>query len=147
MVEKVPVKRWLGPTSMASSVTAAQTAATRLLRRWFEDEQTLHAVLQAQSPAAQREALGRAATYFGVARSLRRLPEQQLDILRFELLRRCFADSTRTEVSEQRVADLTIAVAQRVASQYGGKLYLSLATKLLWLKYRDPFVIYDSVVR
>ena len=25
--------------------------------------------------------------------------------------------------------------------------HLSLATKLLWLKYRDPFIIYDSVVR
>ena len=107
---------------MASSVTVAQAAATRLLKRWFEDEQTLHAALQVQSPVAQREALGRAATYFGVARSLRRLPEQQMDVPRFELLRRCFADIARTDVSEQRVAELTIAVAQRVASEYGGKL-------------------------
>ena len=137
----------LGATGMNPSIKASRRAAERLLERWFADEASLHEALRGRTPIEQREALGRAATYFGVARSLKRLPEDQLGLPRFELLRRCFAEVKPSKVSDRRVAAVTVGVAEAVARAYGGTLYLSLATKLLWAKYRDPFVIYDSVVR
>ncbi|MFA6955687.1 MAG: hypothetical protein WC538_07435 [Thermoanaerobaculia bacterium] len=126
---------------------AAREAAGRLLVQWLDHEEPLHLALHEKGRARQREALGRAATYFGVVRGLRRGPEERLGVPRFELLRRCFAGVDGERVSAADVAPVATGVAESVARAYGGTLYLSLATKLLWAKYRDPFVIYDSVVR
>ena len=122
-------------------------AAEYLLERWVADEERIHLALQARSVPAQRAALGRAAVYFGVARSLRTSAEAVAGLPRFELLRRAIATVRAPDVSPARFEATTIAVARDVASRYGGGLYLSLASKLLWAKFRHPFVIYDSVVR
>jgi hypothetical protein len=132
---------------MKPSLKAARSASARLLALWVDHEEPLHLALHRKGRARQREALGRAATYFGVVRGLRREPEERLRLPRFELLRRCFARVEGDGVSAGDVAQTATGVAESVARAYGGALYLSLATKLLWAKYRDPFVIYDSVVR
>jgi len=132
---------------MRPSRNAARRSAGRLLALWIDREEPLHLALNRKGRAQQREALGKAATYFGVVRGLRRGPEERLGVPRFELLRRCFAGVDGAAVSAGDVAWVATGVAMSVARAYGGTLYLSLATKLLWAKYRDPFVIYDSVVR
>jgi hypothetical protein len=132
---------------MKPLLKAAKRSAGRLLVLWIEHEAALHLALHEVGRARQREALGRAATWFGVVRGLRRGPEERLGVPRFELLRRCFAGVHGENVSAADVATVATGVARSVARAYGGTLYLSLATKLLWAKYRDPFVIYDSVVR
>ena len=38
-------------------------------------------------------------------------------------------------------------VASSIAEQYGGRNVLSLTTKFLWLKYKNPIVIFDSQAR
>ncbi len=43
--------------------------------------------------------------------------------------------------------EATTATARAIASRYGGQNYLSAASKLLWLRFLHPFIIYDSVVR
>jgi len=57
------------------------------------------------------------------------------------------ASVTPDDTSEARFAATTITVARAIGTAYGHRLNLAAASKLLWVTYRHPFVIYDSVVR
>ena len=124
-----------------------ETAAAELLVLWWREEEPLHAALKGGSRGAQRESLGRAASYFRVARSLKRSFDEELGMPRFEPLRKCMAAVTTAGASDQRFTATTMSVARAIAARYGGHSYLSLASKLLWIKFLHPFIIYDSVVR
>ena len=122
-------------------------AAARFLARWNRHEARLHSDLQTGSPKAQRSAIGRTLTHFRVIRSLKRSAEDALGLPRFEPVRECLAAITPQDATDDRFVPVTVFFARAVALRYGGKSFLSLASKLLWMKFRDPFVIYDSIVR
>lgn len=132
---------------MTPRIETPYAAATRLLELWWRDEQPLHAALQNGSPQAQRQALGEAASYFRVVRSLKRSCDVGRRKPRFEPLRLCLSAVTIEHASDSRFVGATIKAAQSIGASYGGRCYLSAASKLLWIKFLQPFVIYDSVVR
>jgi hypothetical protein len=127
--------------------TSPEIAALRFFDRWIRDEAILHTSLQGGSPEEQRLAIGRTVTHFRVVRSLKRSAEEALGVPRFEPVRECLATVTVQEVSDDEFVAVTTEVARAIASRYGGHSFLSLASKILWMKYRHPFVIYDSIVR
>lgn len=122
-------------------------AAETLLERWWLRERPLHIALQSPSRQAQRLALREAASYFTVVRSLRRSFDEGRGMPRLEPLRQCLSRISPAHASEGRFVEATIATARAIASRYGGQNYLSAASKLLWLRFLHPFIIYDSVVR
>lgn len=122
-------------------------AATDYLERWAADEARIHAKLQSEIPAQLRQGLGEAANHFKVARNLRRESEHALGMPRYEFLRRAFASVPSTTPREDQLADVVVRLGREIAKYYGGTLFLSAASKLLWARYRDPFIIYDSRVR
>ncbi|MGH7928213.1 MAG: hypothetical protein ACREQV_10485, partial [Candidatus Binatia bacterium] len=134
-------------SAMTSKTATMNLAAARYLDKWILEEKPIYVALLATIPASQRIALGRAVTYFRVVRNLRRSSEEKLGVPRFEPLRQCLDAITREDVSNERFVATTIALARMIASQYGGKNYISLASKLLWMRFRHPVVIYDSRVQ
>ena len=128
------------------SAARPEIAARRLLAQWLSEEVLLHRALQNEVPEAQRSAIGRAVTQFRVVRSLRRSAEEALGVPRFESVRECLTAVKGRDVTAETFVSVTTDFAQAVARRYGGHSFLSLASKLLWLRFRDPFVIYDSIV-
>ncbi|MEO8426628.1 MAG: hypothetical protein ABI651_05895 [Verrucomicrobiota bacterium] len=121
-------------------------AAAQYLDKWMLHEEPIYVALLATSPEKRRLALGRAATYFRVVRNLRRY-EDELGVPRFEPLRQCVDAISSHDASNEHFTVATVSLGRTIASEYGGKNYLSLASKLLWMRFRHPFVIYDSRVQ
>jgi hypothetical protein len=125
---------------------ALERAARQLFTQWHEQEEPLRRALRARAPAEQRAAVGRAVTALGVVRSLKRGPEEAAGTPRFEPVRECLYAVVRRPSGSDFVA-VTDAIARAIAARYGGSSFLSLASKLLWIRFRHPIVIYDSLVR
>jgi hypothetical protein len=107
----------------------------------------VHESLKETSPVPLREALGGACAAFGVARNLPREIEAAAGLRRYELLRRAFVVIEPRHAKPRGFADVVVALADDIASRYGGRRFLSAASKLLWARYRDPFLIYDARAR
>jgi hypothetical protein len=132
---------------MTMTMTEIEIAAAHFLDKWVLEEQPIHVALLATSHEQERLALRRAVSYFKVVRNLRRSIEEALGVPRLEPLRQSLAAVSADDASNERFISATVLCGRTIASQYGGKNYISLASKLLWMKFRHPFVIYDSHVQ
>jgi hypothetical protein len=132
---------------MTPTPFAPEAAVRRFLDQWVRHEASLHDALQTTDPVALRSALQRTATFFRTVRNLRRSSDEAAGLPRLELLRRSFFAVKGRATSDVQFAATTIQLARAIGHHYGGRSYLSLASKLLWTKFRHPFLIYDSVVR
>ncbi len=120
--------------------------ALHYLDQWFLQERPFHLALAAGDTAARLEALPRATQHFRISRNLpaaydlgRGVPRLQplLDVL--DAAGEVFQDSSSPSEA--------VEYFRRAAGKaYGGRDLLSLSTKILWLRYRDPFIIFDSRV-
>lgn len=108
--------------------------ALRFLLQWERSERKLHEQMK-DSPTVDH--LLQSLNYFKVARSFKDLskPSKKARILS-DLSE---IGSRKADLPEVKVKDL----AKRFSSEFG-KCNISAASKLLWLSYRNPFVIYDS---
>ncbi len=124
-----------------------ESCAPHYLRQWMIGERFLHAELNSHDTTRVFHALGNAAKFFGVARTLLRKYDVERGQKRYEPLLRAFQELPRASVFGDDFVDLVDQFQKRIGSLYGGKNLVSLSSKLLWLRYRDPFIIYDSRVR
>lgn len=108
--------------------------AFKYLGQWIQYEDALHqSFKKAASPQMFREAL----QYFQISRSFEGIAVPK----RLDAARRLYltAAVTSRQSPEHRVEALAAAFEKRF-----GKYNVSAASKLLWLKYREPFVVMDS---
>jgi hypothetical protein len=119
--------------SCVSASPSFEFCAFSFLRQWQENECALHsAISSAPSEDNVRKALG----YFRVARTFKDLVANLTVIL--HSLNGVRRDQTLSTPHEKvdRLAECL--------SRTFNKVNISAASKLLWLSYRDPFVIYDN---
>lgn len=115
------------------------SAALRYLDQWFNTEEPIRRRLRGADREQQRTALKRGAAFFRISRNFGTKYER--DVPRYDpvldalgsLPRRCAGGV------DEVVRDLA-----RTLKHTYEKNVLSAASKLLWLTYRDPIVIYDS---
>lgn len=108
--------------------------ASRFLTQWMRHEETLYKCFSSDPTIEDiREAL----SYFKVSRNFKGLNNEvgKIEIIRNELK---IVKSDVTLTSELKVTNLA-----RAFEEHFDQFNLSAATKLLWLSYREPFVIYD----
>lgn len=109
--------------------------AFRFLTQWQEDEHTLYSAFTATpTPKDIRKAL----TYFQVARNFPGLKEPAKADFILTSLQKVRADPALSTPDDK---------VNRMATDLQGefKRYtLSAASKLLWLSYREPYIVYDS---
>ncbi len=105
---------------------------------WDCDESKLHeGIKNNPTPEIIRESL----RHFGVARSFEGIAS---DVTRLEFIATALRDITQpgnltANEAQQKVALLTKQLKSRFK-----RSSISAASKLLWLKHRTPFIIYDS---
>lgn len=108
--------------------------ALRFLLQWEQRERSLHEYI-AGSPTLPQ--LRSALRYFQVARTFAGLKtDEAAQAVSDALLQ---IDSERHDSPEQKVT----ALAERFRQRFN-QFNLSAASKLLWLKHKEPYVIYDS---
>jgi hypothetical protein len=124
---------------------SAHFAAIRYLDQWFVIEQPVRIGLLSGVREEQRRAIERAAPFFNVARNLPTKFDIGLRRQRYDPV--IDAIETLSSVTPRAGAELVGEFAARLSASYGDKGTMSVASKILWLWYRDPIVIYDSRVR
>jgi hypothetical protein len=110
--------------------------AFRFLIQWQEDEQKLHAAISSSTPAATD--IRGALSYFQVARNFKDLNQPEKTAFVLNSLLEVRADQT-LQTPDAKVARLT----QRLQEEFDQN-NLSAASKLLWLSYREPYIVYDG---
>jgi hypothetical protein len=109
--------------------------AFSFLTQWQESECALHSAI---STVPDAENIRKALNYFQVARTFKGLNEPgKVDVILDRLI--AVRDDSTLESPHEKV--------DRLASELRftfGKVNVSAASKLLWLTFRDPFIIYDK---
>jgi hypothetical protein len=119
-------------------------AAFSYLDEWIWRDSRFHQTLryetwQGTSADLGARELAKAATYYGVARTLKKTNEEPRLMGAYEEL-----GKTRL-LEENEVPEVVERFAEKLHTIYGTHA-LSAASKFLWLKFRSPVVIYDSMV-
>jgi hypothetical protein len=111
------------------------------LDEWMRKDRRFHETLSNRAEASvARRCLVDVATYYGVIRTLKkeaRETDRLLPVL--EALQEVEI------ISENNVVQTVEAFANALGKTYGG-FPLSAASKFLWMRFRTPVVIYDSIV-
>jgi hypothetical protein len=108
------------------------------LNDWCSTDEDYFIKLQPdKEPSVRRECMQRAATYYGIARNFRLLPNEErfasaLDAL--DGISASFNHDVDSQVSE---------LANTFRSAYGRNA-VSAASKFLWIRHRSPIIIYDT---
>jgi hypothetical protein len=110
-------------------------------------DKAVHDALREGNHEDKLAALRQAANFYGVARKLRKEFDEEIGLPRLEPVLRVLEALQYEVVVENQPVDLVNKVREEISQKYGGWDTLSLTTKFLWLKYRDPVVIYDNSVR
>lgn len=108
--------------------------ALRYLLLWEQKEREISQKMREKVP--QREALRTALHYFRVARNFPGLAKD-------DCADRVLKAVTEVGASDCESSEKVDQLVCRFNKDFGGK-NLSAATKLLWLRFRRPFVIYDA---
>jgi hypothetical protein len=117
------------------------------LQQWLSGERRLHDALSGTDERSIREGLSDAVKSFRVARNLPRKYDADRGLKRYEPLLEVFLQLQKQEISESNFINVFDNFQSEISKKYGGKKLISLSSKLLWLRYRDPFIIYDSRAR
>lgn len=118
------------------------SCAEKVLDIWTKREDALSRGVRASNPKLIREALG----YFKVARGFPGLANTDVQKQLASVIKRFKPLSNSGQLQRERqVAKDVQQLRDRLTKRLNlTKEPLSAASKLLWLKYQDPFVIFDS---
>lgn len=114
--------------------------------QWVAHDRIYHDALSSGCRAKKLVALKKAAAFYGIARNLKKEFDEQKGLARCEPVLDVIDFLTTDDFNEDLVEEIS-RVEKKISSLYGGSGVLSLTTKFLWLKLRDPIVIYDSRAR
>jgi hypothetical protein len=117
------------------------------LRQWFSDERDLYLSLNSSSEDIILTGITDAVSFFQVARNLPRRFDVDYGLRRYEPLLSAFLQFNQMDVSNSNFIQIMEHFVDALADAYGGDRLISLSSKLLWLRYREPFIIYDSRAR
>jgi hypothetical protein len=111
--------------------------ALRALMLWDREERLLHEGMREPTPDVVRSAL----KHFGVARSFKGIASDDTGL-------RYIADTVRDITNHENLTpsdaqEKVALLAERFKEKFT-RASISAASKLLWLKHRTPFIIYDS---
>jgi len=117
------------------------------LNQWLSWDMKFFEVLNGRDRHEKLKTLKEAATFYKVARNLPKAYDEQKGYKRYEpLLDVLETIKIKTKDSFNLISTIN-EFNKKISAAYGGRNTLSLSTKMLWLKYRNPFIIYDSRAR
>jgi hypothetical protein len=118
--------------------------ALNYLNQWLSRDRGYCDEIVAPDRARQRKAIRSAAGFYRIARNL----PKEFDIAeRFGPVLDIIQSVQPEGVRDEDVLDLIKDTHQRLSRVYGNKGTLSATTKFLWLRIKNPVIIYDSQAR
>ena len=128
------------------SQRAFRLAADRYATAWLSLEKGLVSDFAAVERARRLDALQRCAGHFRIARNFPTKFDVDRGIPRLDPVL-VILDALPARLFPSRLMDVVALTSRRLGTAYARKALLSATTKLLWVIYRDPVIIYDSQVR
>jgi len=113
---------------------------------WLGHDRLYHESLNNGTREEKLISIKKAATYYKVARNLPKEHDEYTGRARYEPILEEIDKVSVSDFSGDVVKSI-IKVQRRISKVYGDRGVLSITTKLLWLKMRDPIIIYDSQAR
>jgi hypothetical protein len=127
--------------------TSFLQCATQYGRYWLKTERQLVSQLASPELYLRLSALQRAAGYFRIARNFPTAFDTAIGIQRLMPVLNTL-DRYRTQsITRDSLCDVIEQLRRELGVPYGGRDFLSAATKLLWLLHRDSVIIFDSQAR
>ncbi|MGA7564272.1 MAG: hypothetical protein WBW55_13780 [Desulfobaccales bacterium] len=113
------------------------------LNQWFSNDMGYCQALANGNKSEKLDALKSAGSFYKVARNLPSKYDEKKELERyapvFEII-----DPLRRDQFENDPVKQIREIEKRIAEKYGNKSLLSLTTKFLWIKIKQPILIYDS---
>lgn len=126
---------------------------TRYFQQWAgphnpadRTDKALRTDLRSPAPHVQRDALRRASAQYRVVRGLAKRHDEGINLPRLEPLRQAMEECTPLATETFDPVVLVEALTDAIARRYDRRLP-SLASKIAWLRFGSPVVIYDSYAR
>ncbi|WP_146108692.1 hypothetical protein [Chromatium okenii] len=116
------------------------------LNMWLTHDRLYHESLNNGTHEEKLVFIKQAATYYKVARNLPKEYDEDIGYARYEPVIKIIDEVIASDFSVDTVESIK-KVQDELSRAYGGRCVLSITTKLLWLKIRDPIIIYDSQAR
>ncbi|MDD2658320.1 MAG: hypothetical protein PHY54_01400 [Methylococcales bacterium] len=116
------------------------------LDMWLRHDRLYHESLNNGTREEKLIFIKKAATYYKVARNLPKEYDEDTGCARYEPIVKIIDKAIASDFSGDTVKSIN-KVQKKISKAYGDRGVLSITTKLLWLKIRDPIIIYDSQAR
>ena len=119
---------------------------------WLSVDRECHVVLKDSVQSGNKlSLLQKAASFYRISRNLPKGREEAEGLPRFSFLQSIIDQQTSSELSVLGAVEMVKQVSAELSNKYWGapdrRNLLSAASKFLWLKIRDPIIIYDSQAR
>lgn len=116
------------------------------LEMWLRHDRIYHESLNNGTREERLISIKKAATYYKVARNIPKKHDEDIGRARYEPILNVLDKAIAADFSCDTVKAIS-KVQKKISKAYGDRGVLSITTKLLWLKIRDPIIIYDSQAR
>jgi len=116
------------------------------LDMWLKHDRIYHDALNNGTRAEKLAALKKAAYYYKIARNLPTECDEGRGLERYEPVLKIIDKVVNSDLTENTVKSIE-KIQVKISKAYDDRNALSFTTKILWLKMRDPIIIYDSQAR
>lgn len=118
-------------------------AALATLNLWLLTDASVHADLNSGSDEEKLAAIARGADRWGFDHILKAKHDEETGLARFQPALELIEGLRLQDFDEDPTTTIT-KTAQRLSLRYGNGKVLSATTKLLWMKFRSPVIVYDA---
>lgn len=116
------------------------------LNQWLSRDKKYHEVLQSNNKAEKLIILKEAASFYRVARNFLKQGDVAIGLQRYEPVLEII-DNVTADDFQDNVEDKILEIRDSISRKYLDREVLSATTKFLWLKVRNPVIIYDNQAR
>jgi hypothetical protein len=116
------------------------------LNQWLTYDRNYCLALAGTNQEAKLSALKSAGGFYRVARNVPTAFDEKIGINRFQPVLDIL-DNLSIDQFEKDPVKKILDIESQISSKYGNRGVLSLTTKFLWLKFKSPILIYDSLAR
>ncbi len=117
------------------------------LNQWPRRERSLFESFRHLDRDTRLEAIAEAASFFKVARNLPEKYDTDEGKQRYQPILKIMDALEPSNFIPTKFVTAVQRVRDKVSQKYGGREVLSVTSKLLWLKFRSPIIIYDKRAR
>lgn len=127
------------------TVQTFEYCSLQYLNQWFNNDRGYCEDLSNDNQETKRSALERAAVFYKVARNLPLKFEKGLK--RYQPVLEILDLVCKEQFNNDNPVKEIVEIRNRISRKYGNRNVSSLTTKFLWLKIKQPILIYDSRAR